>query len=247
MLKYISSLSGLLAGLVMLWVVSPAAGQQSYTITYIQGHRCLLAGPADVPDDAPVVFIMHGLGANADDLFPMIQAMNLPPCRYVLPDAPMTVGDHAYSWYDLQTQSRADVVNSRNYLFGLMRLYSTEGEKPGHVRPIIMTGFSQGGVMSLEAGLNYKGNVEAIVCMSGYMWYPDQTLAHPFAPLDIPILMVHGTQDMIVNEDWTQKTVKALKQAGYKPIFKEFPMGHTITRESLAEVTQFLKKVLDRK
>jgi phospholipase/carboxylesterase len=155
-------------------------------------------------------------------------------------------GDNTYAWYNFQTQSRSDMVNSRNYLYGLMRVFSTVGEKPGHVRPIIMTGFSQGGVMSLEAGLNYKGKVEGIVCMSGYIWYPDQTLAHPLAPLTIPILMVHGIYDMVVTEDWTQKTVEALKQAGYGPIFKEFPMGHGITRESLAEVTQFLKKVLDR-
>jgi phospholipase/carboxylesterase len=242
MLKRFLSLYGLLAGVLAL--SAPAAGQQAYTIEYIQGHRCLLTDPTGVPDDAPVVFILHGLGANADDLFPMIQAMNLPPCRYVLPDGPMTVGDHAYAWYDLTTQSRSDMVSSRNYLYGLMRLYSTEGEKPGHVRPIIMTGFSQGGVMSLETGLNYKGKVEGIVCMSGYIWYPDQTLARPFAPLNIPLLMVHGTYDMIVTEDWTQKTLKALKQAGYSPIFKEFPMGHGITRESLAEVTQFLQNLL---
>ena len=243
-MKLTLCLYGLLAGLVMLWGVSPAAGQQAYTIEYIQGHRCLVAGPADVPDDAPVIFILHGLGANADDLLPMIQAMNLPACRYVLPDGPITVGDHTYAWYDLQTQNRTDMVNSRNYLYGLMRLFSVEGEKPEHVRPIIMTGFSQGGVMSLETGLNYKGNVEAIVCMSGYMWYPDQTLAHPFAPLTIPILLVHGTYDMVVTEDWTQKTVKALKKAGFNPIFKEFPMSHSITRESLAEVTRFLQNIL---
>ena len=243
-MKRILNWCGLVAGLV--WIATPAAGQQAYTVVHIQGHRCLLAGPADVPDDAPVVFILHGLGDNAEDLFPMIRAMNLPPCRYVVPDAPLPYGDNTYAWYNFQTQSRSDMVNSRNYLYGLMRVFSTVGEKPGHVRPIIMTGFSQGGVMSLEAGLNYKGKVEAIVCMSGYMWYPDQTLAHPFAPLTIPILMVHGTYDMVVTEDWTQKTVKALKQAGYGPIFKEFPMGHGITRESLAEVTQFLKKVLDR-
>ncbi|HXL72086.1 MAG TPA: dienelactone hydrolase family protein, partial [bacterium] len=185
-----------------------------------------------------------GLGANADNLFPLIAAMNLPPCRYVLPDGPMTVGDHAYAWYNLQTQSREDMVHSRDYLFRLMDRFSAEGEKPGHARPIILMGFSQGGVMSLEAGLNYKGKVEAIVSMSGYIWHPSQTLAHPLAPLRIPILMVHGTEDGIVTEDWTQKTLKALKQAGYKPVFKEFPMGHQITRNSFAEVAQFLEKMV---
>jgi len=170
--------------------------------------------------------------------------MNLPPCRYVLPDGPMTVGDHAYAWYDLRTQNREDMVHSRDYLFGLMNRFSTEGEKLGHARPIILMGFSQGGVMSLEAGLNYKGKVEAIVSMSGYIWYPSQTLGHALAPLDTPILLVHGTNDPIVTEAWTQKTLKALKKAGYKPVFKEFPMAHQITKDSITEVARFLKKVI---
>jgi phospholipase/carboxylesterase len=109
-----------------------------------------------------------------------------------------------------------------------------------------MMGFSQGGVMSLEAGLNYPGKVEAIVSMSGYIWDSSKTLEHPLAPLRIPILMVHGTSDGIVTEEWTQRTLKGLQQAGYKPVFKEFLMGHQITRDSLSAVTQFLQDVLDR-
>ncbi len=225
-------------------LAAPVAGQPAVAEIQVQNHRCLVTDPAALSDDAPVVFILHGLGANADDLFPLIAAMNLPPCRYVLPDGPMTVGDHAYAWYDLRTQSREDMVRSRDYLFGLMDRFSTEGEKPGHVRPIILMGFSQGGVMSLEAGLNYKGKVEAIVCMSGYIWYPSQTLGHALAPLDTPILMVHGTNDPIVTEAWTQTTLKALKKAGYKPVFKEFPMAHQISKDSIAEVSRFLKKAV---
>ena len=246
MLKQVWSISRLLLGLAILSSTAPVMGEPAYTEVQIQNHRCLVAGPANLSDDAPVVFILHGLGANAEDLFSLIDKMNLPPCRYVLPDAPMTVGQHAYAWYNLQTHDRVDLVNSRNYLFGLMRLFSTEGEKPGRARPIILMGFSQGGVMSLEAGLNYQGKVEAIVSMSGYIWDPSKTLARPLAPLGIPILMVHGTGDVIVSEDWTQRTLKGLTQAGYKPVFKEFHMGHQITKDSMDVVAQFLQEVIDQ-
>jgi phospholipase/carboxylesterase len=210
----------------------------------VEGHRCLVTGPAVLSDDAPVVFILHGLGANAENLFGLIEKMNLPPCRYVLPDAPLTIGDRAYAWYNFQTQDRQDMENSRDYLFTLMKRFSAEGEEAGHARPIVLMGFSQGGVMSLEAGLNYPGKISAIVSMSGYICYPDKTLAHPSAPLSIPILLVHGTHDGIVTEEWTQKTVKALKQAGYHPAFKEFTMGHQITPDSLTAVSKFLQEVL---
>ena len=231
-------------GLVILGLAVSAAAQPAYTEVQIENHRCLVAGPENLPDNAPVVFILHGLGANANNLFSLIEPMNLPPCRYVLPDGPISVGDNAYGWYDFQTQSREDMIRSRDYLFRLIQRFSSLTDKPGHFRPVILMGFSQGGVMSLETGLNYNGKIEAIVSMSGYMWYPSQTLAHPLAPKRLPILVVHGTNDHIVPEDWTQTMVKALKGAGYHPVFQEFPMGHQITPDSLSAVTEFLHKVM---
>jgi phospholipase/carboxylesterase len=207
-----------------------------------ENHRCLVIDHENLSPKAPVVFILHGLGANADDLFSLIKKMDLSPCLYVLPDAPIALGNQAYAWYDFQKQSREDTENSRDYLFRLMKLFSEE--KPACIRPIIMMGFSQGGVMSMEAGLNYPGKVSAIVSMSGYIWDPSQTLKSPLASKKIPILLIHGSNDMIVTEDWTNKTVTALKKAGYKPRFVEFPMAHQISNDSLAEVSKFLKNVL---
>jgi predicted esterase len=59
--------------------------------------------------------------------------------------------------------------------------------------------------------------------------------------------MEHGTKDMIVPEDWTQKTVEALKKAGYQPVLREFPMGHQITEESFSEAVRFLLNRLNPK
>jgi phospholipase/carboxylesterase len=233
-----------LAGWGMPGLSCSADADSSFTTLQINGHRCLVAGPKDLPKNAPVVFILHGLGANADDLFPLIPVINLPPCRFILPDAPLRVDDHSYGWYDLPTNSRTDIENSRDYLFGLMKRFSTEGEKPGQARPIILMGFSQGAVMSLEAGLNYPGQIEAIVAMSGYIWNPAKTFEHAVAPPHTPILMTHGTEDRIVPEDLTQKTLSVLQKAGYQPILKEYPLDHHISMETLEDVSRFLKKVI---
>jgi len=236
-----------LASLSLYGLPGSAVADSPFTTLQIDGHRCLVAGPQILLKNAPVVFILHGLGANAEDLFPLIEIMHLPPCRYILPDALMLAGEHGYSWYDLPTNSRTDVENSRDYLFKLIKRFSTEGEKPGKARPLIMMGFSQGGVMSLEAGLNYPGRVEAIVSMSGYIWDPAKTFGHAVAPHHTPILMTHGTEDGIVPEDLTQKTFTALKKAGYHPVLKEYPTGHHISADTINDVAQFLKKVIGQK
>ena len=217
----------------------------------VQGHRCLVLEAPGLPDQAPVVFILHGLGTNARDLVSLCEEFHLPPCRFVLPDAPLHLPGYpedGYAWYDLKTHRREDFVNSRDYLFQLMDHFSQDpaaAKKPKpKARPVILTGFSQGGVMSLEAGLNYQGKVLAIVSMSGYIWDPSKTLPQPSLHLKTPILMVHGTMDAIVTEERTQSTFKALDQGGYHPVLKEFNMAHQITPESLEAVSAFLTGVL---
>jgi phospholipase/carboxylesterase len=224
-----------------------ATGEALVSEVQVHGHRCMVVNHENLSERAPVLFILHGLGANANDLFPLIQKMALPPCLYVLPDAPISIGNQSYAWYNFQTQSYEDTLNSRSYLFDLMKVFSEKGQKTGSARPIILMGFSQGGVMSLEAGLNYPGKVAAIVSMSGYIWDPQKTLINPFAPKNVSILMVHGSNDLIVPEQWTQKTLKGLREAGYQPRLTEFPMGHQISSDSISEVSKFLKQVINHK
>jgi phospholipase/carboxylesterase len=234
----------LLTGLAVLFLAAPVLGQTPFTEVVIDNHSCLVSDPIDLPTGAPVVLMLHGLGGNRGDLLGVCRALHLPPCRIVLPDAPLVLPGYDpghFAWYDLKTHDRTDIENSRDYLFEIMDHFARDSSSP---RPVILVGFSQGGLMALEAGLNYKGPILAMVSMSGYIWDEGQTLANRSAPLTTPILLVHGTNDSIIGESLTMKTLEALRQAGYHPVLKEFKMGHAITRESIKAVSEFLQKVL---
>jgi|SRR5581483_4611373 len=223
--------------------------------TKIDKHHCLVLDPPIIPPGAPAIITLHGLGTNSDDLVPFCEQLGLPGCRFVLPDAPLHLPgypEEAYAWYNFQIHNREEIVKSREYLFKVMDRFSddpnlrpTAGteKKPS---PIILMGFSQGGVMAMEAGLNYKGKIAGIVSMSGYMPDPWATLTKSEASFETPILLVHGTQDEVVPVEGSKHAAESLEQTGYKPLLKLFPMPHTISEESMAEVSKFLKEVLSK-
>jgi predicted esterase len=159
----------------------------------------------------------------------------------------------AYAWYNFEVHDYYEIKQSREYLYKVMERFSNDPNlrsAPGTVsepKPFILAGFSQGGLMALEAGLNYEGKILAIVSMSGYMPFPKQTLQKAKAPFETPILLVHGIEDPLVPVQWSRETHQALQQGGYHPVRKEYHMPHTISGESLQEVSRFLREALGYK
>lgn len=251
-MKRFIRISRLLLGVGVLFPAFAVMGEEPYSEVYVQGHRCMVLGPSDLPPEAPVVLILHGFGTNGYEPLSYYPQLQLPPCRIVLPDGPFPIARYPsvdHSWYDRFSHSRKDMEKSRDYLFAVMDHFSKEPPDPGEIskpRPVIIMGFSQGALMALEAGLNYKGNIKAIVSMSGFIEYPEKTLAHPSAPKKTPILLVRGTLDPVIQEDDTQQTMEALRKAGYRPVLKEFVMGHKVTYATKMEVSKFLHEVINK-
>lgn len=250
-------------GLALFFAAGFVLAEGSYSTEYVQGHRCLVVAPKNLSPDAPVILLLHGYGTNGDEMLAISTEFQLPPCLLVFPDGPLPAGRSPFNhaWYNRLTHSRKDIERSRDYLCAVMdyfsKQYSTSSDadapletpvqtKPENTgRPVIIMGFSQGAVMSLEAGLNYKGNISAVVSMNGYLGEPAKTLAHASAPRKTPILLVHGTLDPIVQEEMTQATLQALRKAGYHPVSKGFPIGHKMTAVTFRAVSEFLQSVFE--
>jgi phospholipase/carboxylesterase len=205
--------------------------------------RYVLNVPTGKPDDAemPLVIVMHGRGADANDLADLAPMID-DGYRFVFPNAakpfePMPGYTFGWSWFDGWPPEGSSIVDSRMKLLTLIdelvaRYPTPEGK-------IVVAGFSQGGMMAIDVGFRTKQKIAGIVVMSGGIFEADMP------PLrDLPILIVHGTEDEMVELSHARRTRFILEESGVHPEYHEFAMGHHVTPESLEVVRDFLGRVL---
>ena len=60
----------------------------------------------------------------------------------------------------------------------------------------------------------------------------------------IPILMCHGQQDVVLPMALGKSALTTLKSAGYTVEWREYPMGHEVCLEEIQEISRWLQSVL---
>ena len=191
-----------------------------------------------------LLVLLHGWGANAQDVAGLINAINMvsSPIRALLPEAPfahpMVPGGRAwYSFpanYDFRREhdfeAQADLQESRQRLLTWMRSLPEQTGIP--LEKTIMGGFSQGGAMTLDIGVQLP--LAAMLILSSYSHTPPQASVTPR-----PVLLVHGRQDPVVPLAKALETKSQLEAQGLALTYHEFEMGHEVSRDALKIASDF--------
>ncbi|MGB3789034.1 MAG: hypothetical protein WA949_13565 [Phormidesmis sp.] len=191
-----------------------------------------------------LVVLLHGWGANAQDVAGLINAINMiaSPTRALLPNAPfdhpMVPGGRA--WYSFPTNydfrkghnfaAQADLKESRQRLLNWMRSLPKQTGIP--LEKTIMGGFSQGGAMTLDIGPQLP--LAAMLILSSYSHTPTSNCITPR-----PVLLIHGRQDPVVPLAKALETKSQLERQGLAVTYHEFNMGHEVSLDALKIASQF--------
>jgi len=190
------------------------------------------------------VVTLHGRGVTGEDLVPLAEELRLPSVRFVFPNAPFDfMGfSNGRAWYESPPRAHEGLVESRQLLFRLLEDLEKQGIDPGRT---VLMGFSQGAVMSLDAGIRYPKRLAGVIALSGYLYAADSIGAEKSAAsYGLPILLAHGTYDDVLPFALSRQADKALQAHGFQTRLLEYPMGHQIVPEELEEVRSFLKTIL---
>lgn len=185
--------------------------------------------PAFKKDSRRLMIMLHGLGDSLAGFRWFPEALNMPSMNYLLVNAPDPYFG-GYSWYDFTGDAGMGVRRSRKLLFDLLEAQRAAGYP---TEQTILSGFSQGCLMTIEVGLHYPHRFAGLVGISGYVHEPEESMRglSPMARQQ-RFLVTHGFQDPIIPFAIVRKQIHDLKAAGLNITWHEFAKAHNIAGEA---------------
>jgi len=202
------------------------------------------------------LILLHGLGADGNDMHPIAQAMaarlqNTYPqlqIRIHCPDAParpvsVNGGYIMPAWFDLyslDSHARMDthgIEQSRQRISQLITTELDNGILPEH---IILGGFSQGGVIAMHCALHQSERLGGLLALS--TWLPRTPLPPPStAACQTPVFIAHGIDDDLIPLQAANHTRDTLAELGYCDIQqRSYPMAHSVSMEEIDDMAAWL-------
>ncbi|HEX3912806.1 MAG TPA: alpha/beta fold hydrolase [Steroidobacteraceae bacterium] len=205
--------------------------------------------------DAAIIWL-HGLGADGHDFEPIVPELVAPGTRawrFVFPNAPtrpVTIngGMRMRAWYDivgLDRKAAEDVEGFRSADAQVRELIAREIARGIPAARIVLAGFSQGGAVSLHTVPRLPEKLAGVLALSCYL-PRESTFKAERAPANdaTPIFLAHGQFDTTVPLMLGVKSREYLQAAGYRIEWHEYPMAHAVCAEEIADIRQFLLRVL---
>lgn len=207
--------------------------------------------------DGPVVLLLHGFGAPGDDLVSLADVLDVPAgTRFVFPAAPISLGpaglwdSRAWWMLDMDAVERAIATGvprdqSREEPEGLaaareLVLAIIEDLQPPQ---LILGGFSQGAMLSLDVALRTDIPLAGLILWSGtllceHLWAPRMP-----ARAGLPTLIAHGRQDHLLPFHAADRLQGMLASAGLDVDWLPFDGEHTIPPAVVDRTNAFLHKL----
>ena len=199
-----------------------------------------------------LVVFLHGYGADGKDLIDLANpfSMAMPNACFISPDAPnpCAMSPQGRQWFPIEEIPNGAIKASES----LLNLIKKEFEDLNLTfRDVVLIGFSQGAMMSMQCLLLNKFQLGAVIGYSGALRDENIEAAssqiidgkHKFS--DTPILLIHGEQDEVVPFQSLQQSKSLLDNIGFNVEILSRPKhGHAIAHEGVRRGMEMLKQLI---
>lgn len=203
------------------------------------------------------VLWLHGLGADGHDFAPIVPELvrpHWPGLRFVFPHAPVrpvTIngGVRMRAWYDiadLDLANRADETGVAESIAQVDALIEREIARGIPAHRILLTGFSQGGAITLAAGIRRRTPLAGLIALSTYMPAINKAAdAKVDGAERQPLFMAHGLQDPVVPYFAGEQSAALMQRLGFRVEWRRYPMAHQVCAEQIRDLGDWMQTLFE--
>lgn len=195
----------------------------------------------------PCLILLHGRGADENDLLGLAEYLD-PRLLIISVRAPLPFDyGFGYTWFEMLENFQPELASLKeshdkltSFVDDIVKHYPIDPNK------IFLLGFSMGTVMGYLLLLTRPENISGLIANSGY--FSDKIeLPMELKPLNHnSIFISHGTHDPVIPIYIGKKAKEFFSKHNIDLTYKEYPMAHEISNESLNDFSIWLTQQLDK-
>lgn len=196
-----------------------------------------MTGGARPDERVPMIVALHPMGGDPADFLPLLRRYPH-RARLILPYGHPSGG--MYIWYDSDDVTAALVTREADRIAAA--LAALVAARPTVGKPLV-TGFSQGGIMTFALAVTHPEALAAAFPISGLLppsLYPSAALSSEPRPATLPpITAFHGASDLAVPTGGARASIAELRRVGYAAELREYVgVEHEIPDEEMGEILE---------
>jgi phospholipase/carboxylesterase len=184
--------------------------------------------------------LLHGRGADEDDLFDLSSAID-PAFAVASVRAPIALDEGGYTWSESMTPGRYIATSLRASIARMQRWFDAiEGGRTEPQRTYLL-GFSAGMAMASALILDEPARYAGGVFLSGTLPFDTDLSITKNRLADVDVFYGRGTFDTAIPGDLVERTATYLhERSGARVTERTYPIPHAISDAEIADISRWL-------
>lgn len=202
---------------------------------------------AGLEEKNPCLIMLHGRGADENDLLGLAEYLD-PRLLIISVRAPFPFDySFGYTWFEMLENFQPELTSLKESHQKLTQFLDDVVEQyPVDPSKIFVLGFSMGTVMGYLLLLTRPENIRGLIANSGYFSDEIELDLNLRELNEHSIFIAHGTHDPIIPIHIGRKAKEFFSKHNIDLTYKEYPMAHEISEESLNDFSKWLTQQLDK-
>lgn len=207
----------------------------------VAGTRYLefLTGGARPDDRLPMIIALHPMGGDPSGLLELLSGFS-GRARLILPYGHPRGGMYEWFYFVPDGGDAAAVARESDRLAAVIDALAAA--RPTVGKPIV-TGFSQGGIMTFALAVTHPEVMSAAFPISGSLprsLYPSAAVSSRSSPASLPsVFAFHGAADLAVPTADARSSIAELQRAGYEAELREYEgLAHETSDTEVKEILE---------